>query len=196
MDQVRKTVTIAVKLEAGTWKRFDGSPLPKIREGAVGDLTLDEYALVNEKERSEFIQDNRVKFLPEGMTVFVGLNPDVIGPKNTHGLVESRELGFQSQWMFAEVLLLEDLDLKMRGDKDPALTQCRCKIPALGEEAISLNHAFTMLSMHYELHRKSHTANVFDRTYIRLLDGRWQTLDEHRSSIRGRPSNTAARMRA
>ena len=53
--------------------------------------------------------------------------------------------------------------------------------------AISLNHAFTMLSQKFESHRISNTGNVYDRFFYKESNGHWFPLDDLR---RGAQSQT------
>ena len=44
-------------------------------------------------------------------------------------------------------------------------------------DAASLNHAFTLLSERFEVHRMSHTGNVYERIFYEETDGHWWWLD-------------------
>lgn len=50
------------------------------------------------------------------------------------------------------------------------------------EPAISLNHAFTLLSEVYESWRKSHTGNVYQRFLYREKNGKWYPLETLRDA--------------
>lgn len=53
-----------------------------------------------------------------------------------------------------------------------------------GEQtAVSLNHAFTLLSERYEKHRLSHTGNVYERFFYEESDKRWYPLDDLRKGV-------------
>jgi hypothetical protein len=49
--------------------------------------------------------------------------------------------------------------------------------------AISLNHAFTMLSEMYETHRLSHTGNVYNRVFYQEANGYWYPLADLREGV-------------
>jgi len=49
--------------------------------------------------------------------------------------------------------------------------------------AISLNHAFTMLSEQYESHRLSHTGSAYTRVFYKEADGRWYPLSDLREGV-------------
>ncbi|MDP2007139.1 MAG: hypothetical protein Q8K45_15790 [Rubrivivax sp.] len=80
------------------------------------------------------------------------------GPKAHEGLLEVR--------------LLEPLMVERKGLKTFRLQPCPCVVPALrrppGEpdHDYSLNHALTRISEELELHRISHTGNVFTRYLV------------------------------
>lgn len=80
------------------------------------------------------------------------------GPKTHEGLLE--------------VILLEPLMMERKGLKPYRLHTCACVVPALKRPAdgfdhdLSLNHALTRISEQLELHRISHTGNVFNRYLV------------------------------
>ena len=142
----------------------DGTPLPKIQDGTLGDLVLQADHLVDEAERRELEEESVLELLPPRSVVFMGLSPGM-NNGTPRGLVKSVDLRAGYGYLFAEVRLQESLKLRLRGDKEPALEDCKCTIPRLNAEARSLNHAFTLLSTKYETKRISHTGNVFTRVY-------------------------------
>jgi hypothetical protein len=77
---------------------------------------------------------------------------------------------------YVEIELLEDLFLQFKGSEKPKLTSCKCKIPYLSKEVISLNHAYTTISTEFEKSRKSHTGNVFDKILYKNEHKRWHTI--------------------
>ena len=65
------------------------------------------------------------------------------------------------------------------GSERAKLSECRCGIFLLQKEARSLNHAFTLLSEHFETERLSHTGNVFRQGFTKH-NGHWVCLDDLR----------------
>src|SRR3546814_19856302 len=51
------------------------------------------------------------------------------------------------------------------------------------KSAISLNHAFTLLSQKYETHRISNTGNVYTRIFYQERNGRWYPLKDLRTGV-------------
>jgi hypothetical protein len=141
-----------------------GGPLPRIAEGAVGDLVLDAIFLEDEEEVERLTEKRRVPLLPRGARVMVLLNPDPPAPERLRLLIERPD---EMRWMVngshvAEVELKETLFLDFRGAKPARLSPVRCGVVALKREARSLNHAYTLLSAFFERKRRSHTGNVFE----------------------------------
>jgi hypothetical protein len=199
-DKTKKTVRILVRIKAGIVARADSTPLPKIRDGALGDLVLPASSLIDDEERQELETESLVELLPAQNWVFVGLNPT----KTKRGLIKPedlkidpaphapttpggipqvpRTLAGHGYLHFAAVLLLEPLALRLRGDKEPSLEPCECSIPVLNTNARSLNHAFTLLSTKFETERISHTGNVFAHVFFRDKI-RWHSLNEARGKV-------------
>lgn len=180
-DKTKKTVRILVRINGGCVVRYDGTPLPKIEDGTLGDLVLAASSLTDTTERQQLETESSVELLPKGSLVFVGLNLQALKGEHGNRLHKSEDLKIGHGYCFAEVRLLEPLMLHLRGSsKDPGLEDCKCVIPALeGVEARSLNHAFTLLSTKYETERISHTGNVFTRVFFRGKTG-WHSLNEAR----------------
>lgn len=83
---------------------------------------------------------------------------------------------------YVPVRLVEPLKLKKQGTKPGKLLPCRCGLPTLNEETMSLNHAFTRISEVYEPDRISHTGNVFERAYYKNGD-HWIPLEKRRDAL-------------
>lgn len=74
------------------------------------------------------------------------------------------------------------IELHLKGDKEPSLEDCKCRIPVLNADARSLNHAYTLLSTAFETHRISHSGNVFTHVFFRG-ETCWLSLNEARGRI-------------
>jgi len=163
-DKTKKTVRIVVQFRPGSILRSDGAPLPKIRDGTFADLVIPASGLADDEERQKLEAESVKELLPSGARILIGLSRGVMREK-PKGFVEPEELKTGYGYLFAEAILRESLMLRLRGDKEPLLENCRCFIPVLEAEASSLNHAFTLLSTKFETERISHTGNVFARVY-------------------------------
>ncbi|WP_339782715.1 hypothetical protein [uncultured Marinobacter sp.] len=51
------------------------------------------------------------------------------------------------------------------------------------QEVDSLNYAFTLLSMHFEPWRKSHTGNIYERVFYQEKNGKWYPLNVLRNAV-------------
>lgn len=180
-DKTKKTVRLFVRIKDKNVVRFDGAPLPKIEEGALGDLILPASSLTDKAERQELERESGFELLPAGTSVFVAVSPGTMKRK-PRGLLAPAELQIGHGYFFAEVRLREPLGLRLRGAKEPCLEVCKCDIPVLNMNARSLNHAFTLLSTKFETDRISHTGNVFARVFFRGKV-RWHSLNEARGKI-------------
>ncbi|QTA88377.1 hypothetical protein [Desulfonema magnum] len=91
-----------------------------------------------------------------------------ISPRNEDakklGIIK-KPLYLRKQRSFVEICLKEDLYINLRCTKEAELSDCECNITALKEKAKSINHAYALISRHYETHRRSYGGNVFDRVY-------------------------------
>ncbi len=83
-----------------------------------------------------------------------------------------RDEGPKAHEGLLEVILLDHLMVERKGLKTFRLQPCRCVVSALKrqpggpEHDYSLNHALTRISEQLELHRISHTGNVFTRYLV------------------------------
>ena len=172
-----------------------------VREGTLGELTLDARDITNEKFKQRVMQEVTVKILDEGTELLVALTDH-----DTNG----RLLGFPEKmpinvpWgttRFAKVRLGPQrpkkgqlsLDTEIdRGGlwlKVKGLERCELKASTVlmpegfEEPAVSLNHAFTLLSERYEKHRLSHTGNVYSRVFYCEGNGHWFPLDDLRRGV-------------
>lgn len=199
-----KTVRILVRIINGQVFRLDSTPLPQISDGTLGDLVLPASSLINDKERQELQAESLLELLPAKTCVFVGLNPQSITRKARGWLIPASVLKIDPDPQaartpadvpqapctligrgydrFAEVRLLEPLELHLRGDKEPSLEDCKCSIPVLNTSARSLNHAYTLLSTAFETQRISHSGNVFTHVFFRGKTC-WHSLNEARGRI-------------
>lgn len=171
-DPLERTVRIPVRVtKDGGLTLLNGGPMPSIKPGAVAELIVNAYELMNERQRRVYTSFVAGPFLPTGVTLLAGLKP-----RHGHIELDSRYSTdfLPSGWeQLAEIKLLEPLELAVRATKRASLKACRCNVPALGSEAGSLNHALTKLSERFETHRTSHTGNVFECVfYRRALEAR------------------------
>jgi len=179
-DKLEKTVKIPVRIVDGQVRYFYGGELPKLREGAIGDLIVPAYA-IQEADDLKRLQDEHIEeILPTGMIVLLGVRIKDLQEELRKYISYPEKLFPPVNCGFIEIRLVEPLCLRLRGSKRAVLQPCRCFIPALNKEAESLNHAYTLISEVFEPYRLSHSGNVFQRGYY-LEGNRWRPLDDLRS---------------
>jgi hypothetical protein len=177
-----KNLKIGVRFDGATFSLLDGTSLPKLRKNAVGELLLPPEAIEDEDARARLSNDRRVLLLEQNTFIYIGVSPSLIEKPDAKGLLhDPRELGLQTEYWLVEAQLKEPLYVRVRGDDEARLEKCICEIPAVGREATSVNHAFTIASETYETKRLSHTGNVFERVFTEPTSGQWHTLGELRA---------------
>lgn len=181
-DATKRTVRLAIRVDGDRIVQLDRTLLPKIRSGTVGDLILPAADIINEVDRNALEFESFVPLLSENSVVFVGLSPQMMELADVPKLRAASELHISAGYCFAEVQMMEVLELRLRGYKDPCLEPCNCLIPILKQPARSLNHAFTLLSTRFETARISHSGNVFARAFYLTKKG-WRPLNEARGRI-------------
>lgn len=193
-------VTLPVKRVGAHWEFFYGGDVP-VCEGTLAELTLDGKDIHNEQFKQRVMQELTVPILDEGTELLVALSDH-----DTNG----RLVGFPEKmpmhvpWgttRFAKVRLGPQRPKKGQMSLDPDRDRGglwlkvkgleRCELQAstvlmpegFEEPAVSLNHAFTLLSERYEKHRLSHTGNVYSRVFYCEGHGHWFPLDDLRQGV-------------
>ncbi len=187
MPPRRRHASVPLKLpfrvgEAGL-QSLDGSPLAELRIGAVGELLISSADVVDDEVADRLAAPLRVPLLPAGTELLVGV-------RATFTDEFSQALGSDGPLAYWDgrvvpIRLEDPLELEVRGGAVAKLRPCQCSSPALGgQQAVSMNHAFTLLSERYETDRISHTGNVFRRVFhYDATLRRWRPLEDLRSTV-------------
>jgi len=198
-------VTLPIKRVLGKWEFLYGGDIP-VKEGSIGELTLSTQDITDDKFKQRVTQEVIVRILNEGTELCVALSdrsensrrhlgrwpekiPDQLPPGTTR--IERVTLGPVKKKKTDKQLDLTEVDgkgglwLKVKGLERCELQGSTVLMPEGFAEAsaISLNHAFTLLSERYETHRLSHTGNVYERFFYEESDGRWYPLDDLRQGV-------------
>jgi hypothetical protein len=173
-------VRIPVRIEKGKVTFFYPGSLPRIREGAVGDLVIDRIFLLDEAELKRLGHQEDYPLLTAGTVLRAVVDPkqDITGAVTRKSSPEGMENVAATH--FVEVTLQDALMLRLRGTKPGVLRAARCRIPALGLEASTLNRAYSLIAEHFEPWRSSTAGNVFRKLYYRSTrNGQpyWRKLD-------------------
>lgn len=165
IDSLEKTISIPVKVINGKIEYFYEGELPELKDGVIGDLILPSYSVKDENFLNTINCEEVVPFIEKNSKLYVYIN---IEDKSKLSNELLKYIIKSKGELFIEIELLDELQIKLRGSKKPNLMSCKCKIEALDNiEAISLNQAYSLISEKYEIQRKSHTGNVFDKIYIK-----------------------------
>ncbi len=173
------TVRLSVMFRDGRIMLSNGQPLPKIREGSFGELLLDERAVEDAKLAKKLQAPATILMLDSEQSVFFSMMAHMVPPGLWNEVEQKKNFVNGPEGPCVEVRLKEPLRLRLRGTKTPTLHSCKCKIPCLEDkEAVSLNHAYTLISTYFETKRISHAGNVFRLGYWRdTKTNRWTRLD-------------------
>jgi hypothetical protein len=194
-----------MKFVGGAWEIASGGQIP-IEEGTEGELRVPISSITDAAFLRQMTQKGVIPILPKDTPLRALLSPkdrkDVPAEflKHLHplsgsdiqiGLLHSPER-FSSDACFVEVHLsgpteTQEQDFEFRdgglwlifeGAVPTDLRSSTINLPeSVTEEiAISLNHAFTLLSEVFEPWRKAHTGSVYERFYYQEADGKWYPL--------------------
>jgi hypothetical protein len=178
-----KKLRIGVRIRDWGIELLDGRPLPPLAMPCVAELVISPDSLVNPADRFEFSNERSVPFLSKDTELMLGVSPNCIGSESPkEHLIRPEDLKLNCEFFLVQVVLETDLFLRIRGDGEATLDQCKCFIPALDKHVKSVNIAFTRISEVFESLRLSHTGNVFLRGFARASEDRWSRLDELRTA--------------
>ena len=147
----------------------------KIKNGSIADLVIESHCLEDQSEVARLDLEKTITILKKGAELLAPMSLDYCD--STTGLIE---IAGESNLRFAPIQIDEDLTLVLHAGKDARLNECPCTLPNLKQEARSVNHAYTLLSRHFETGRRSSGGNVF----LRILfddDGTWRPLKDLRA---------------
>lgn len=163
-DPFGKTVKIPIKIVKGCPCLELGERLPELAEGTLGDLIVPAYAFKEPKECARFLEEESALFLNKGDILVAQIDSRHV-PKELAKAVNHDCKGVCGAGV-AFVLCAEQ-EILTRGTKNAALKKCECSIPALEKKAVSINHAYSLISQAFEPHRVSHTGNVFAKVFFK-----------------------------
>ncbi len=195
-------VTVPVKRVGERWEFFYGGDVP-VREGTLGELTLSAEQITDERFKQRVMQELNLKVLDEGTELRVALSDRDTNGRRAGDWPEPYPIGvpvgttrFAPVWLApvkqkeGEPPLSPDMArgglwLKLKGLEKCELQTSTVRLPegCAVPTAISLNHAFTVLSERYERHRISHTGNVYARVFYKERNNRWYPLDDLRRGV-------------
>jgi hypothetical protein len=189
-NRFSKTIRIPIRIENGQPKFFYAGELPKLAEGAVGDLVLYAHAILRKEDRELLDVERDRELLPTGTRLLI----EVSQPSQQPGVVTLQFHEVDSHVnTFVEVHLREPLRLQLRSTKKARLLPCHCQVTALDRITGSLNQACTIVSEAFEPWRTSHSGNAFHKVLhcTTSIEGDfWRPLD----TLRGREEAALERL--
>lgn len=199
MLEKRPTFRIPVKFVDGRWEFFYGGAVPA-KEGAIGDLLLEDYAIVDKDFLKTLSAIHEEKIFCQGkiLKVALSIRGDLAGEYET--LLQELKFKEVADWgrlepgttRFATIHVgppspaqIESgrteggVWLVIRGLEAKGLRTSQIIVPeVISKEPLSSpNHAFTKLSEVFEPWRISHTGNIYRRIFYQERDGRWCPLE-------------------
>lgn len=173
-DKLSKTFRIPIRIKDNTLKFFykdDIDLLTLIKDGTIGEIIIPTFAVTDKDKVRKLSKEVKLLFFPKNTTLFVRMiikslgdvkyNEKVIIEDTTKFVRKKNQFIFLNQSYFVPLLLEEDLYIQYRGTKKAKFLRCKCSLPTLGRDAISLNNSYTILSQEYQKHRNAHSGNIF-----------------------------------
>jgi hypothetical protein len=185
----QKLLRISVFVQDGYFVlASDRQPLPRFDEGAFCEILIDSNYVRDQSRLSGSENEKEVPFLPKGTKLLAQVNAKLV-PDDLKRFLHEAPSEIEN-CALVEFTLLGDLNLRSRARRDATLMDVMCSSPFLeGREnppvAKSVNHTYTLISTHFEPHRKSHSGNVFNKVfYWSERAGSWIPLRILRDEVR------------
>jgi hypothetical protein len=160
------TVKVPIKVIENRLEFLYGGTLPSLKDGSEGYLVVPRSSIKDETLLMLLEEEEIVEILP--VTTILKISISSKGcPQHLKEWVNP--LSTYSKEKVVDLSLQTPLYLKLQGTKEAFLLDCKCYIPAFDDIATSINHAYTLISTEFEPHRKSHTGNVFDKVFYKMI---------------------------
>ena len=199
-------VRIPVRFVDGAWVTESGRRLTA-SDGTVADFVVRQDAMSELWPKRVVHEHEYVQFLEQGGALRIALRvrqPDELRGALLKHLVPFGDMFGQVEWgsvkgwhsteaRFFEIKLGEPTEgqldvfpdfsgglmVGVRGWRIEDIAPSLFELPeAVSErQPLSLNHAYTLLSEIYEIHRASHTGSIYQTVFYRGEGGRWYPLD-------------------
>ena len=204
MGGALEKITLPVKRVGDRGEFLYGGDIPVV-DGVQANLTISTHLITDEQFLARVNQDVRVKVLNQGTRLLIALtdkNDNQSLGRKWHGTVPTRlppgttrleEVFLGERREHSSRTLNNKIDtdqhgglwLRIRGLNKSELISSSIVLPEGLEEqnAISLNHAFTLLSKKYETHRLSNTGNVYTHVFYQENNSRWYPLSDLRLGV-------------
>lgn len=203
MSKSHKTLRIPIKCVDGQWELLYGGAV-KVKNHSLAELLISGSRISDPALLGALTKKRLVRILDEGVELRVALTiQPPLAPELTKHLVptdEMREALMTSKLSvnsrFVRVNLggptesqikagekTGGLWLALEGMEPRELKSSTVKLPEIPDidPAISLNHAFTVLSKLFEPWRKANTGSIYERVFYQEANGKWFPLKDLRA---------------
>jgi hypothetical protein len=179
-------VNIPAKIKNGQVVLRTNKPISIIKEGTHINLSVPKYRIID--ENGKFYNGTPIKLFAGGEVLLVGIDYQDRSREKTeyldkildkYDLKNLNPIRYKKSF-YVEIVTQHELLLRLNDFSKATLMSCQIKIPFLEENAGSVNHAYTLISTHFEKHRKSHTGNVFNMVFGKCKKQGWNSLDYYR----------------
>lgn len=122
-----KTIVIPIKINKNGMEYFYGGPLPAFKDGAIGDLIVPINSVL-ELDKFQKIRTETIKtILEKNCRLLVNVQPESLADTRLFR-PKDRSLFRGLVGEFVEIVLIENLSLKLRGTKKAKLVPSACVI--------------------------------------------------------------------
>ena len=161
-----KRLNIPVRFRVGTLELWFGGPLPNIKQGARADLVIRASDLEDPTEISWLEEEKNVLFFPRDTLLMARVSLSQMEVGTQYGMEQINVTPNPGErYRYVPFALQADLMLAIKPSTRGELRDCGCSLPTLDRDAVSVNHAYTLISEHYETKRRTHSGNVFECVY-------------------------------
>lgn len=199
-----KRLRLPMRFMDGVWDLEFGGPVP-VEHGTTADLLVEVSALTDKNFADRLLAQSSIPIFEPGETLRAYVAPKDhkgLSDEQKKLLIPMAEVnlapGFIDSWSSGGVSFIDvqigkatdkqaqSLDFRngglwliTEGFSPSDLRSSMIDLPACvsPDPAISLNHAFTILSEVFEPWRKSHTGNVYQRFFYKERDEKWYPLE-------------------
>lgn len=195
-----KRIRIPVQWIDGHWELLYGGSV-KVRDGCIAELEVSSIDIVDKAFREALTAKRLVRILDQGAELRVALS--IRSPLDTElgklfasdPMEWDRSAKVSAESRFVSIFLGAPNEAQVKsGEKRGGLWLALEGVMARSLEsshvllppelnldpAISINHAFTLLSERFEPWRKAHTASIYERVFYKEANGCWYRLDDLR----------------
>lgn len=200
-----KKIKIPFKKVGDRLEFLFGGDIP-IEDGCVGHLIVPIDEVIDQAFKNNLLIESSVQVLPAGSLILIGMTNKSMAYKEnpiypvdyyylTSGITYFEPVVLETPVIEAYRSNLKNessakneggLWLNLKGLDDCEIKSGPVKMlnhPEMNN-AISLNHAYTLLSEKIESHRISHTGNIYKRCYYKEKNGKWYPLKLLRDNMK------------